>query len=180
MADREGKASKERQALYIRGFRCGHPALGLHFVCDNTKQSAKASFYFSTRHNCSFAQALHTYEVPHSMNQRLGKFDESQVVTVNDDAQAQTLMLELGVWDQMTKEVTPSTTVTMVIADNHPTHWCLCARHRNNPDPKENGFQVIAYPKSTVDRFAVQMVLQQYLSRSTELSVELFDPKPLD
>ena len=114
------------------------------------------------------------------MKQRLGKFPESEIVSIDDDAQAQTLMLELGVWDQMTKEVSPSTTVTMVIADDHTTHWCLCARHRNNPDPKENGFQVIAYPKSKVDRFSVQMILQQYLDGSTELSVEMFEPKPLD
>ncbi len=115
-----------------------------------------------------------------NMKQRLGKFPESETISIDDDAKAQTLMLELGVWDQITKYVNPSSTVTMVIADNHPTHWCLCARHRNNPDPKENGFQVIAYPKNTVDRFSVQMILHKYLARSTELSVEMFEPKTLD
>ena len=114
------------------------------------------------------------------MKQRCGNFPELETVNIDDDATAQTIMLELGVWDQMTKEASLTSELTMVLADNHPTHWCLCARHRNNPDPKENGFQVVAYPKKLMDHFTAQMILQEHLSGSTEVSVDMFEPKPLD
>jgi hypothetical protein len=99
---------------------------------------------------------------------------------ISDDGLAQTIMLHLGVWDYFTQKVAPTTTVSMTIAEDHPTHWCLCARHRNNPDPAENGFQIIAYPKDSVDLMAVHAVMQQYLKGSTEISARIVEPKPLD
>jgi hypothetical protein len=107
-------------------------------------------------------------------------FKKGKIEVISDDGLAQTIMLHLGVWDYFANEVTPATTISMTIAEEHPTHWCLCARHRYNPDPAENGFQIIAYPKSTVDIFAVHAIIREYLQGATRVSVDLVEPKPWD
>ena len=90
-------------------------------------------------------------------------FKKGEQDIILDDAIAQTVMVQLGVWEFFTKEVAPTTTVSMTVAEDHPTHWCLCARHRHNPDPAENGFQIIAYPKDSVDLLDVHFLMQRYL-----------------
>ena len=112
------------------------------------------------------------------MNEDLYQLPDGVTVSIDDNAKAQSLMLYLGVWDDISKQASLTTTVTMCVADTHPTHWCLCVRHWNNPDPSENGFQVIAYPKDSVDRLAVESIRQQYLSDSTEITSRPINYKP--
>lgn len=114
------------------------------------------------------------------MERKFHKFPANEPAVIDDDGVAQTIMLELGCWDEIAKSSDLSKNLSICVADSHPTHWCLCARHANNPDSRENGFQVIAYPKSSVDRLTVELLMQNYLKNSTELSAALFEPKPLD
>ena len=99
---------------------------------------------------------------------------------ISDDALAQTVMLQLGVWDELAKEPTLSANIKMSLADGHPTHWCLCIRHSHNPDPAENGFQILAYPKDRFDIFTMHAIIQGHLNGSKDVSVGMFEIKPLD
>jgi hypothetical protein len=107
-------------------------------------------------------------------------FKKGEQDMIVDDRLAQTVMVQMGVWEFFTKEEASTTTISMTVVEDHPTHWCLCARHRHNPDPAENGFQIIAYPKESAALIDVQFLMQRYLASATEVSVEFVTPKPFD
>lgn len=104
---------------------------------------------------------------------KLGETD-----AVSDDGVAQTIMLQLGLWDYFAKE-TPKN-LMMAIGEEHPTHWCLCFRHSHHHDPKENGFQIIAYPKTAVGLLTVQGIMHKFLKGATDITAEFVELKPLD
>ena len=106
------------------------------------------------------------------------KFKRGETDVVYDDAVAQTIMLKLGVWDQFEKD--SPLTITMCVSEDHPTHWCLCALHRHNPDPSENGFQIIGYPKESVTLPQVYQLMRQYLASASDVTMDVFEPKPWD
>jgi hypothetical protein len=108
------------------------------------------------------------------------QFEQSKPAVIDSDTTAQRIMIELGVWDQVSQQGTLSGNTNMMIVDSHSTHWCLCGRIWNNPDPKENGFIVITFPKNLVPRSHVSGVMAQILSESTDLTVSPFLYKPLD
>ena len=103
---------------------------------------------------------------PHLPNDR--------VSIITDDTEAQALMLQYGVLDQVSRQAYPDDTTSACIVEHHPTHWLLCARFWRNPDPAENGFMVVAYPKDSVDRFTVQLKLHELLSGAPRVDVRPF------
>jgi hypothetical protein len=105
-------------------------------------------------------------------------FKPGEMDVISDDGLAQAIMLHLGVWDYFMKPASPSMNVAMSISEVHPTHWCLCSRHRNNPDPAENGFQIIAYPKAMVDLISVHAIMLQYLSGANAIDVQAVEARP--
>lgn len=104
------------------------------------------------------------------------KFPEDEVGIITDDSKAKAIMLHFGVLDQVAQKRHPTDTTSVCIAETHATHWCLCARIWNNPDPKENGFIVISYPKAYVDLMTVQAVMATYLAGSTRIEVRPIQP----
>jgi hypothetical protein len=108
------------------------------------------------------------------------QFEQSQPAVIDSDTTAQRVMIELGVWDQMSQQGGLAGNTNMMIVDTHPTHWCLCGRIWNNPNPNENGFIVITFPKSFIPRSHVTGVMSQYLSNSTDLTVQPIFPNPLE
>jgi hypothetical protein len=98
------------------------------------------------------------------------QFSSDPVTRITDDAAAKEIMLALGVLDQLSRKTHPTDTTCVYVADNHPTHWCMCARFWDNPDPAENGYMVLAYPKDQVDRAAVELLMQTYLEGSSRIS----------
>jgi hypothetical protein len=97
-----------------------------------------------------------------------------RVSVISDDADAQALMLEYDVLDQVSHKKYPDDTISCCIVEHHPTHWLLCARFWGNPDPTENGFSVVAYPKDLVDRFTVQEKLHELLAGAPRVDVRPF------
>ena len=66
---------------------------------------------------------------------------------ITDDAEAQALMLEYDVLDQVSHRAYPDDTISSCVVEHHPTHWLLCSRFWGNPDPAENGlsdYQIIS------------------------------------
>jgi hypothetical protein len=104
-------------------------------------------------------------------------FPSKQIAQVSDDAEAQMIMLQLGILDSVSSKKNSSDTTSLCVAENHPSHWCLCARIWGNADPSENGFMVIAYPKSNFDLMSVHVLAQQYLAHSTRLEITPLLPK---
>jgi len=86
------------------------------------------------------------------------------------------IMLKYDVLDQVARKTHPTDTSSSCIVDHHPTHWLMCCRIWGNPDPAENGFIVIAYPKGGVDRLTVQLELQAFISGATRVDVRPFLP----
>ncbi len=97
-----------------------------------------------------------------------------RVSIVSDDTEAQALMLEYDVLGQVSSQAHPDDTTSACIVEHHPTHWLLCARFWRNPDPAENGFMIVAYPKDAVDRFTVQLKLHELLSGAARVDVRPF------
>jgi hypothetical protein len=97
-----------------------------------------------------------------------------RVSIISGDADAQALMLEYDVLDQVSHKKYPDDTISSCIVEHHPTHWLLCARFWGNPNPAENGFSVVAYPKGLVDRFTVQGKLHELLSGAPRVDVRPF------
>jgi hypothetical protein len=44
---------------------------------------------------------------------------------ITDDAEAQALMLEYDVLDQMSHRAYPDDTISSCVVEHHPTHWLL-------------------------------------------------------
>ena len=107
------------------------------------------------------------------------QFEQSKPAVIDSDATAQRVMIELGVWDQMSDKSSLPGNTNMMIVDTHPTHWCLCGRIWDNPDPKENGFIVITFPKAEFPRSHVTGIMARYLSGSTDLTARPVFPNPL-
>lgn len=105
------------------------------------------------------------------MNEFGHKFPDDEVSLVTDDVKAQAIMLQLGVLNQISQKRDPTDTTSIYIAELHPTHWLMCARIWDNPDPTENGFMIVAYPKAHFDLFAVQGAMAAYLAESTRIDV---------
>jgi hypothetical protein len=93
---------------------------------------------------------------------------------ITDDAEAQGLMLEYDVLDQVSHCAYPGDTISSCVVEHHPTHWLLCSRFWGNPDPAENGFAIVAYPKQSVDRLTVQQKLHELLSGAPRIDVSPF------
>ena len=101
---------------------------------------------------------------------KIPRFSSDPVTLITADAAAKEIMLALGVLDQLSRKTHPTDTTCVYIADNHPTHWCMCARFWDNPGPAENGYMILAYPKDQVDRTAVELLMETYLECSTSVS----------
>jgi hypothetical protein len=106
------------------------------------------------------------------MSKPLHKFSDDPVTLVTDDTEARAIMLELGVLDQISRKTAATDTTSVCVVDSHPTHWCMCARIWDNPDPAENGFMVVAYPKTQVDRGTVMARMAAFLAGSTGFTVK--------
>ena len=104
------------------------------------------------------------------------QFPEDRVSIVSDDAEAQAIMLQYDVLDQVSRKAYADDTSSSCIVEHHPTHWLLCSRIWENPDPAENGFMVIAYPKGAVDRLTVQQKLHEFISGAPRVEVRPFMP----
>ena len=107
------------------------------------------------------------------MSQPYYKFSNDPVCLITEDTDAQSIMLQLGVLDKISHKTDLTDTTSVCVVDNHPTHWCLCARIWDNPNPAENVFMVIGFPKATVDRLTVEMQMQSYLAGSTRITPRL-------
>lgn len=105
------------------------------------------------------------------------KFSEKEPTIINDDGEAQTIMFQLGVWDYVKQRGKPTSTLSILCAETHPTHWCICAQHFDNPNPDENGFQVIAFPKKLVDPMTVNAYMLQHMSSATDVTFQPFEYK---
>lgn len=74
---------------------------------------------------------------------------------ISDDAQAEMLLLELGILDQFKKKPQPAATTQAVIYNEHPTHHILGVLYMGHPKAGDNGYLVICIPRSefTVEQF---------------------------
>lgn len=87
---------------------------------------------------------------------------------ITDDARAQELALYAGVWDTLaTMPAARDLCIAPVV--NHPKHWLIFARVRNNPDPEENGFIVFSYPKASVPYSRVILTVAAMLQGATNV-----------
>jgi hypothetical protein len=102
------------------------------------------------------------------------QFPNDRCTSITDDTEAQTIMLKYDVLDQVSRKAYPDDTSSSCIVDHHLTHWLLCCRIWGNPDPGENGFVVIAYPKAGVDRFTVQLKLQEFVAGAPRVEARPF------
>lgn len=114
------------------------------------------------------------------MKKASDQFKQSEPTVIDTDATAQRIMIELGVWDKMSEQGGLAGNTNIMVADTHPTHWCLCGRIWDNANPNENGFIVIAFPKKIFPRSYVEAARAEYLRGSDDLTVEAFIPNPLD
>ena len=90
------------------------------------------------------------------------KFHKSGVSVVTTDTTAKAIMLQRGILDRLRKR-SPSDTLSFCIDDNHPTHWLYCALVMDHPDPPENGYMVIAWPKAEFDLSFVRAAIAKQL-----------------
>ena len=104
------------------------------------------------------------------------QFPTDRVTPITDDAEAKAIMLEYDVLDQVSRQTNSDDTISACIVENHPTHWLMCCRFWNNPNPAENGFALTAYPKAAVDRLTVQQKLHELLFGGTRVEVRPFFP----
>jgi hypothetical protein len=105
-------------------------------------------------------------------------FKVGKTEVISDDWLAQMIMLQLGIWEYFTEEVASSIDLTMGVAENHPTHWCLCSRHRNDLNPYKNCFQILAFPKDSVEAFTVHAIMKQHLEGEGDIGIDIVEPKP--
>ena len=108
----------------------------------------------------------------------LHEFKEGKTDVVDNDWVAQKIMLQLGVWDYFAKAVAPNITLTIGVVENHPTHWCICSRRRNNPNRYKNGFQILAFPKETMEAATVHGIMKQQREGTPLTDIDIVDPKP--
>jgi hypothetical protein len=102
------------------------------------------------------------------------RFPSDKVSIISDDAEAQAIMLKYDVLDQVSRKAHVDDTSSSCIVEHHPTHWLLCSRIWDNPDPAENGFMVLAYPKAAVDRITVQQKLHEFVAGAPRVDVRPF------
>jgi hypothetical protein len=102
------------------------------------------------------------------------QFPSDRVSVISDDTEAQAIMLKYDVLDQVSRKAYADDTSSSCVVEHHPTHWLLCSRFWDNPDPTENGFALVAYPKALVDRVTVQQKLHELISGSTRVDVRPF------
>jgi len=82
----------------------------------------------------------------------------NEFVKVTDNAEAQLLMLQLGILDavlkaekaQQAKALKQSGTT--VLDHNHPTHWIIAETYHGFADAEDNGYAVVCIPKSKFNR----------------------------
>jgi len=67
----------------------------------------------------------------------------NEFVKVTDNAEAQLLMLQLGILDAVLKAV---------LDHNHPTHWIIAETYHGFADAEDNGYAVVCIPKSKFNR----------------------------
>lgn len=93
-----------------------------------------------------------------------------EVVTILDDVTAWQIIESFGILDHFLTEELPTEGTVATIYEEHPTHWCLCARITGNPDPTENGFMIRAFPKNQVQLAGVVDLLNRYFKNATKLT----------
>lgn len=89
-------------------------------------------------------------------------------------------MVRLGVYDTMKKQASSGKNLSILLADTHPTHWCICVEYRGHEDPKDNGYAVFTHPKRLIDPVRAHMMVMQMLEGTEDRSAGLFMPNPLD
>jgi hypothetical protein len=57
------------------------------------------------------------------------------------------ILLQLGVRERFEFPPNVKSNVFFGTIDDHPSHWLLAARFRDYPDPKDNGFMLVGWPK---------------------------------
>jgi len=67
---------------------------------------------------------------------------------ISNDAQAEVLLLELGILDRFKRAPQPHATTQAVVFNEHPTHHVLGALYLGHPKPADNGYFVICLPRS--------------------------------
>lgn len=107
-------------------------------------------------------------------------FPNDRMHVIQDDVDAQALMARLGIYDALKKQRDPEKNQTILLADTHPTHWCICVEYRGYEDPKDNGYAVFTHPKKHVDPVQAHMLVMQMLQGSEDISAGMFMANPLD
>jgi hypothetical protein len=81
-----------------------------------------------------------------------------EVVHVTDDDDARLLLTQAGLIGPIERDCPSTDGTTVAVGLHHLTHWILAIHYMGNPRPADNGFQVIAWPKS---RFRKDVVFAQ-------------------
>jgi len=91
---------------------------------------------------------------------------------ITDDAEAQGLMLEYDVIDQVSHCAYPGDTISSCVVEHHPAHWLLSVLGQSRSSGERLCDRGI--PEQSVDRFTVQQKLHELLSGAPRVDVRPF------
>ena len=87
------------------------------------------------------------------------------IATSFDDVEVLSLLVKLGISHRL--EFAPGLAVNSVdyIVKDHPTHWLFFSRHRDFPNPKDNGYAVVGFFKRTYTAADFERFIADALAR---------------
>lgn len=89
-----------------------------------------------------------------------------EVVRLIDDTTVELILLQLGVRHRFEFPPNVDANALYYSIDDHPTHWILAGRFRGYPDPKDNGFTLVGWPKSQFSPFQAKHLAKEIVQRS--------------
>lgn len=95
------------------------------------------------------------------MNDLLSRHSDMGIM-INDETEARLLLTQLGMIAALADSFfKPGETLLSVLSCTHPTHHVMGSRFRGFSRPEDNGYQVLAVPKTYMDEAG----FLQYCSR---------------
>ena len=89
-----------------------------------------------------------------------------------DNAVVERILLQLGVRERFEFPADIEINTFFYSMDDHPTHWLLAARFRDFPDPADNGFMLIGWPKSVFSAKEAKKAAAEFASNDGRFKPE--------
>lgn len=108
----------------------------------------------------------------------------NHVVHFDSDAEVKTILVELGVIERLAFPSDVSGNVLHYAISEHPTHWLLFTKFRDFPNPKDNGYAAVGYPKLSVseqqaNKLAHELITKRGFTATQNQQIFSGAPKPV-